>query len=138
MSFNTGRRLYTVCDKIGPDDLGIIWITSENYQDESNTLFELNYLMDGIISRSCNFNQTKKVNLYMGQQFGHPYFLSHIICKDLNDLNQMDDIFKFIHPEAERKRILVLNQTDAVDEKKATHFLMKKFKGFDFQPFKAN
>jgi hypothetical protein len=139
MKNNKEKNLYSICDTIGPKDFGIFWITSENSDTKSSLYYELNYLMDGLISLGENSkSESQNLNFYLTQSFGHSYFLAQLDCNSEKELEKFKEIFNIVPNNAEHNRILVINQNKDLSEKKLVSKLTSTFKDFEFNLYRPS
>jgi hypothetical protein len=112
---------------ITPEFLGIIWVTKDQINKKPNLFKDIDYLFDGLITRSIDQNPPEKKSLYMGKSYGHPFFLAHFE-EDNPEFNK--DIEKTLQmlsgPNTKPKNILVIS-----DRK----FNFKSFKNFHLKEY---
>ena len=110
-----------------PEYLGIICVTKDHLNKTPKLFNEIDYLFDGLITRS--FDQTNPVKraLYVGKSFGHPFFLAHFEDNNSNCEKDMDETINIVSKlKVNSKKILVIS-----DRK----FSFKKFKEFHLQSY---
>lgn len=112
---------------ITPEYLGIIWVTKDHINKRPNLFKDIDYLFDGLITRSIDQNPPEKKALYMGKSYGHPFFLAHFeednpaFKKDIEETLQM-----LAGLNTNSKNILVIS-----DRK----FKFKSFKNFHLKEY---
>lgn len=129
---NNANPLHTLCDNIGPNDLGIIWLTESGLNDQLNNFFEMNYLMDGLLSQSTIKNDTE-FNFFLTQQFGEQFFLIHKEYQPKHDFNKLQNILKVSqNKETSKNNVILLVQSEKIDQAALSSKLSKQLKTLTF------
>lgn len=91
------------------DVAGIIWISADPLSRETLHFNELDYLLDGLISRRLleNVESNSNTNLLLSKSFGEHFFVLHTCQNDVQLSNELDLI-----PKTNRSIIKVINTTD--------------------------
>ncbi|MBI2521906.1 MAG: hypothetical protein HYV97_15935 [Bdellovibrio sp.] len=89
-------------EQIGPEVLGIFWITRKALSEFPSPFQEVDYLLDGLLTYYLRRTNTKEVtmqterhNFFMSHNFGRPFFVAHIhaakqvLKKDFESLMQL-------------------------------------------------
>lgn len=87
---------------ITPETVGIIWLTDESLNYQSPGIYEFNYLLDGIVFKSLDNklekikeeNNKLKTNFFLGENFGTPLFIGHVVVEGKEDIKKMYDHIK--------------------------------------------
>lgn len=102
---------------------GIVWITDDQLSRESEYFNEIDYLLDGLISRrildGVDFNQ--KTNLLLSKSFGEHFFVIHT-CQSDGQLHKSLDLI----PTTNRSIIKVINTTDGQHNLNHKNFSFEK------------
>jgi hypothetical protein len=78
-----------ISQKVSFDTYGIIWLTDTPLELDTQGVYEVNYLFNGLLVQALeNHSQKKKSNFFISQSFGHPFFLSHA-TSDIQNLNKV-------------------------------------------------
>ena len=103
--------------KIDENSGGVIWITTESINSSQDFFHEMNYLLDGLISRELIEKETidEKNSLFFANSFSHPFFIIHHKYTTLKDLKDIESNIK-ICPKSDRKKILIINESDLSSE----------------------
>ena len=67
---------------------GIIWLTDDHLNSKLSGVYELNYLMNGLLTKSIaakESNKGLKSNFFLGDNFGQPFFLGHSVIESKED-----------------------------------------------------
>jgi hypothetical protein len=69
------ERIGSISTQIKPSTLGIIWSTPEDLTLQSQGLYEFNYLLDGIITKSLIELPSQATSFFLGKNFGKNFFI---------------------------------------------------------------
>ena len=94
---------------VSPTTSGIIWLTDEDLNSKLPGVYELNYLMNGLLTKSIasKDHQSKsksKSNFFLAENFGNPFFLGHSVIKSKEDFKNMHNHIGLAKP--------LFNETD--------------------------
>lgn len=94
---------------ITQDVAGIIWISAEPLSKDTLYFNELDYLLDGLISRKIikDSEFTQSTSLLLSKSFGELFFIIHTCQSDVQLQSELDLI-----PKTNRSIIKVINTTD--------------------------
>jgi hypothetical protein len=94
---------------IHQDVAGIIWISADPLTRSTLHFNEIDYLLDGLISRRItnNVEFNKKTNLLLSKSFGEQFFVLHTCQNDVQLSSYLDLIQK-----TNRSIIKVINTTE--------------------------
>ncbi|MCB9059902.1 MAG: hypothetical protein H6622_00080 [Halobacteriovoraceae bacterium] len=89
---------------IGPEAIGLIWITQDYLINVPEGLLQIDYLLDGqlidYLNNKDKVNRDYKKNLFIGEQFGNPFFLGHVREENnsvASDVFEILDVTKSFH-----------------------------------------
>ena len=112
---------------ITPDYLGIIWVTKEKLNEKPKIYKEIDYLFDGLITRSLTKSSPTKKSLYMGKSYGHPFFLAHFEENNSDFNKDMEETIKMVSKlKTNSKNILVISEQK---------FNFKRFQNFHLHDY---
>lgn len=131
---NQTSNLHLICDQIGPREIGIIWLQDEELSEKTEYFFEMNYLMDGLLSQT-EITDKDNFHFYLTKQFSNQFFL---IYKDCSKKMNVDNLISIIKNStnlinSERSNILIFSQSKRVNSNSLIEQLKKKFKDLEFQ-----
>lgn len=96
---------------VSPTTSGIIWLTDDTLNSNLAGVYELNYLMNGLLTKSiaAKDSQSKSSsNFFLAENFGNPFFLGHSVISTKEDLKNM-------HKHIELARPLFNGNEDAIE-----------------------
>ncbi len=135
MPYSTAMETETqktdILSQVNQDCMGLIWVTESALQERPNFFKEMDYLMDGVLTKFINsesFAPSQK-NLFIGKSFGMPFYLIQLEgnLQKLND--EARNMVKLSSKDGEsRKKMIVLNSSSAKVDKE----LSKSFADFEF------
>lgn len=121
---------------INPETRGIIWLTDELLDFNSPGAYEINYLLNGILTKSLadsNHEDKHRNNFYLGENFGKPFFVAHAVIKEKSDLNQLDDTINLATPFIQEKsQVYILNRSKNTANVNVLKELSKKYSNISF------
>lgn len=124
---------------VSSDTGGIIWLTDCPLDFESPGVYEFNYLLDGILLKKIAENKdtevaNKKSNFFLGQNFGRPFFISHVLIKDKKDIEIMYQHIEMANPILQENCIIhIFNRSKNTAHINILKELSHKFQKFSFQ-----
>ena len=77
---------------VSPKTSGIIWLTDDFLGPSLVGLYELNYLLDGLLTKTLSSDQEKsesKSNFFLAENFGNPFFVGHSVISNKDDLKNL-------------------------------------------------
>jgi hypothetical protein len=76
---------------VTPHTSGIIWLTDDFLGPKLVGIYELNYLLNGLLTKSLSqkINNDSKSNFFLAQNFGNPFFVGHCVVESKDDLQNM-------------------------------------------------
>lgn len=135
MPFSTAMETETpttdILSQINHDCLGVVWVTEKPLQDRPEHFKEMDYLMDGVLTKFINsesFASSQK-NFFIGKSFGMPFYLVQLEAnlQKLND--EAKNLMQLsIKDQDERKKVVILNNSSAKVDKE----LSKSFADLSF------
>lgn len=86
---------------VSPTTSGIIWLTDDNLSTTLPGVYELNYLMNGLLTKSIAVKEQKaesNSNFFLADNFGNPFFLGHTVVSSRDDLKNMHKHIELAKP----------------------------------------
>jgi hypothetical protein len=86
---------------VSPTTSGIIWLTDDDLNSKLPGVYELNYLMNGLLTKSiaAKAQQTESSsNFFLAENFGNPFFLGHSVVLSKEDLKNMHKHIELAKP----------------------------------------
>lgn len=121
---------------INPETSGIIWLTDELLDFNSPGAYEINYLLNGILTKSlANVQHEDKHtnNFFLGENFGKPFFIAHAVINQKPDLENLDNTMTLAKPFIqENSQIYILNRSKNTANINVLKELNKKYKNISF------
>jgi len=71
---------------------GIIWLTDDFLGPQLVGMYELNYLLNALVTKSISVqldSHQSKSNYFLGENFGNPFFVGHSVINSKDDLKNM-------------------------------------------------
>jgi len=128
--------IHHLSNNLKPDTTGIIWLTDEEINYNSHGAYEFNYLLDGMLIKSIS-DETKtksKSHFFLGENFGNPFFIGHVLFDNKDSINIIYDHFKaassFIN---ENDTIYIFNKSKNTANINILKELSQKFKHLKFE-----
>ena len=124
---------------ISSDTSGILWLTDSPLDYKTSGVYEFNYLLDGILLKRITQNknlevENKKSNFFLGQNFGRPLFISHVVINEKRDIDIMYQHIKTALPLiAENSKIHIYNRSKNTANINILKEVSQKFIGHTFQ-----
>ena len=120
---------------ITPNCAGIIWLTQEEIDFTSPGVYEFNYLLNGLITKSIS-NNLRSGHLFMAENFGRTFFIGHNIVKESSELEnvyQHLNVVKNLIPQD--STVLIFNPENKQTNKNQSlnKALAKKFENINFK-----
>lgn len=115
---------------------GILWLTDEQLDFKTPGIYEFNYLLNGVLIKSIEKIDLEKQsnNFFLGENFGNPLFVGHIVFKDKSDLNKLYDQLKiskdFIKEDS---LIYIFNKSKNTANMNILKILNEKYKTIKFE-----
>ena len=100
-----------ISDQINSNCTGILWITDDKVTINHPNVYELNYLLDGLLVKTLTHNNDCESHFFLSENFGAPFFVGQIVDSDktLKKINeQLDIIVPIVN---ENKEVYILNQS---------------------------
>ena len=119
-----------------PETSGILWLTDEKLSYNSHGAYEFNYLLDGMLVKSLANEEKvdKKSHFFLGENFGKPFFIGHVLVDNKDDIKLMYNHFElassFLHPDA---MIYIFNKSKNTANTNILKILGQKFKDYSFE-----
>ncbi len=117
-------------EQVGPDVLGICWITRKALEERPFPFLDIDYLLDGLLTyhlrrtgQNEGSTQPQRHNFFMSHNFGRPFFVAHIhatgqaLKKDFASLMQLlpEHDKKKKSQNAANEKIIILLEKDQQD-----------------------
>ncbi|HAZ12101.1 MAG: hypothetical protein A2X86_06380 [Bdellovibrionales bacterium GWA2_49_15] len=135
-------------EQIGPEVLGIFWITRKAISEFPPPFLDVDYLLDGLLTYHLRRTDTKESatqmerhNFFMSHNFGRPFFVAHIhapeevLEKDFASLMQLftqNGGGKKQTKSSTKEKIIILIDKDC-PELPAISFLKRSFPDKHFE-----
>lgn len=126
---------------ITPDCAGIIWLTDKNLNYSTNRVYEFNYLLDGLLTKSITSGQDHNdaPNLFIAQNFGDSFFVGHSVIKSINDLSKIQKHLTVVNNMiTEKKFVLIYNDCSDLNIEKIFDYLSNRFSSITFNRLTFN
>lgn len=123
---------------ITPTCSGIIWLTDEHLNQSISGLYEFNYLLDGLLTKSLldqiEREEKQNNNFFFSSNFGKPFFIGHSVIKGSQDLKQIHENLKLALPLIpEDSEIFILNKSKNTANINIEKELTQKYKNIKFE-----
>lgn len=122
---------------INPNTCGILWLTDEPLGYDSPGAYEVNYLLDGILTKTleqANDSQVSPSNFFLGENFGKPFFVGQNVIKDKKDFTKVFDTLNVASPFiTEGAQVYILNKSKNTANLNVLKELKSKNKHIDFE-----
>jgi hypothetical protein len=121
---------------INPETRGIIWLTDELLDFNSPGAYEINYLLNGILTKSLadvDHEDKHSNNFFLGENFGHAFFVAHAVINDKEDIKNLDDTLSLAKPFIQEKnQVYILNRSKNTANINILKDLTKKYPDVSF------
>ena len=96
-------------EQVGPDVLGICWITRLSLEDRPFPFLDIDYLLDGLLTyhlrrTGLSAGATQRHNFFMSHNFGRPFFVAHIHATGQALKNDFANLMQLIPENDKRKK----------------------------------
>jgi hypothetical protein len=118
------EKIGSISTQIKPNTLGIIWSTTNDLTLNSQGLYEFNYLLDGIITKSLIELPAQKTSFFLGKNFGNLFFI--LQNNKENKIEDSFDILDSMLSQSEGEVFIYPPQDDLVKK------LKKKYPAIEF------
>lgn len=117
---------------------GIIWLTDDALSSKLTGVYELNYLMNGLLTKSIAAKQnTNNIgsNFFLADNFGQPFFLGHSVIDKKEDLKSIYDHIELAKPLFENTPlfIYIFNRSKNTANINILKTLSEKYKQISFE-----
>lgn len=115
--------------KLDQRSCGLIWLTDNDINPHETHFQEINYLLDGLISRELIANKDidKTNSLFLAQNFSDIFFVIHHKYSSKSNLKTIKKNLETC-PKSEKKKLLLIN-----DSSLETEVIIKELNKTDFQ-----
>lgn len=117
----------SLSEAITPEYLGIIWVTPNSLHENPENFEQIDYFFNGLITRSMAQNPEDKKGLFMGNSYGHSFFLAHFNENNPNFENELDQTLNMM-----AKQDIKSNKVLVISKRK---FNFKKYKKFQLHEY---
>lgn len=123
---------------VSPKTSGIIWLTDNFLGPGLAGIYELNYLLDGLLTKtlSSKYEEKKsKSNFFLADNFGNPFFVGHSVIETKSDLENMFKHIELIAPlfKEDSIEIFIYNRSKNTANYNVLKELTAKFKHISFK-----
>lgn len=123
---------------VSPKTSGIIWLTDSYLGPGLVGIYELNYLLDGLLTKTLSSkheDRKSKSNFFLAENFGNPFFVGHSVIEKKEDLNNMFVHIDLIKPlfEENTVEIFIYNRSKNTANYNVLKELSGKFKNINFK-----
>lgn len=123
---------------VSPTTSGIIWLTDDELGPNLVGIYELNYLLNGLLTKTLSTKQEQgesKSNFFLAENFGNPFFVGHSVIKNKDDFKIMQKHVELILPLFEGKKIeiFIFNRSKNTANVNVLKELSHKFKEINFK-----
>ena len=124
---------------ITPSTSGIIWITDEALDYKTPGVYEFNYLLDGMLIKTISQkNETEssssKSDFFMGNNFGNPLFIAHIVVTKKDDITLMHNHLNIASSLIKKdSTVYVFNRSKNTANVNILKELSAKYKQYNFE-----
>jgi hypothetical protein len=123
---------------VSPTTSGIIWLTDDELGPNLVGIYELNYLLNGLLTKTLSTKQDSnfsKSNFFLAENFGNPFFVGHTVVKSKEDINIMYKHVELIRPLFQNKEIeiFIFNRSKNTANVNVLKELSHKFKDIHFK-----
>lgn len=128
--------------RINTDTVGILWLTDATLAYDSPGAYEINYLLDGVLTQSLAAQTPgeeaaeSSSNFFLGKSFGMPFFVGHVVFKSKKDLDKILKALETAKPFIqENKQVYLLNNSEAASSQSILKDIQKKYSDVSFEIF---
>lgn len=123
---------------VSPSVSGIIWLTDKFLSPSLIGLYELNYLVNGLLTKSISSNEgekNSKSNFFLAESFGNPFFVGHSVVENKKDLENMFKHIELGKPlfGEQKMHIFIYNRSKNTANYNVLKELSSKFKNITFE-----
>lgn len=121
---------------ITPETSGIVWLTDEALNYESPGVYEFNYLLDGLLVKAIeeNAERNEQRNFFLGENFGAPFFIGHVVVKDKSDIDVIQNHFKLANSFIKENSIIyIFNRSKNTANINILKVLSRQHKNIEFK-----
>lgn len=123
---------------VSPKTSGIIWLTDDFLGPSLVGLYELNYLLDGLLTKTLSSDQEKsesKSNFFLAENFGNPFFVGHSVISNKDDLKNMFKHIELGKPlfVDQKIEVFIFNRSKNTANYNVLKELSNKFKDISFK-----
>lgn len=128
------NTLYSITPLVKPQTSGIIWMTKNVLTRETLGVYEINYLLNGLLIQSLESGLSQQdKNLYFSENFGNHFFIGHINASAGSTLESIYNFFDMVKDQLENhSEILFLCEEQNKESVKIFETLEKKFHDYQF------
>lgn len=122
---------------INPNTSGVLWLTDELLSYDSPGAYEMNYLLNGILTKSLakkELEDQHNNNFFLGDNFGKPFFVAHTVISEKKDFQRIFETLELAKPFIQDKaEIFILNRSKNTANLNVLKELKAKYKNIDFK-----
>lgn len=123
---------------VSPKTSGIIWLTDDYLGPSLVGLYELNYLLNGLLTKTLSSKEDKQIsksNFFLAENFANPFFVGHSVITSKDDLKNMFKHIELSAPLFENGKIevFIYNRSKKTANYNVLKELSNKFKDISFK-----
>lgn len=123
---------------ISPHTAGILWLTDEPLNTKLNCVYEFNYLTNGLLTKSIQNKESMtkpNANFFVTKSFGNPFFLSHSVISEKEDIKNIYNHIEMAKPLVSEKvnEVYIFNRSSNTRNFNILKELTKRYDTIDFK-----
>lgn len=124
---------------INPDTCGILWLTDDVLTYDSPGAYEINYLLNGILTKTLANEEgagarERGATFFLGENFGKPFFVGHTLIEEKKDFQKVFKSMETASPFfAAGSQIYILNKSKNTANLNVLKELKNKYKDVNFE-----
>lgn len=137
-NYNLKTGIEHLSHLVSPKTSGIIWLTDDYLGPNLVGIYELNYLLDGLLTKTLSTKheeEPSKSNFFLAENFGNPFFVGHSVVNNKDDLKNMFKHIELGKPLFPNKQIevFIYNRSKNTANYNVLKELSNKFKDIYFK-----
>ncbi len=122
---------------ITPSTAGVIWLTDSPLNTNLSGVYEFNYLTNGLLTKSIqsDSDKSKMANFFVTDNFGNPFFLSHLAINSKEDIKKIYTQMELAKPLIQEtiNQVYVFNKSTNTRNVNILKELLNRYEFIDFQ-----